>query len=71
MIQVEDSGSGFSLENLNRVKSSERNYSGRGITCLENLCESIHYFTPGNRVEVVYRWFDQNQSSNRQRSESH
>jgi signal transduction histidine kinase len=58
VIQVEDSGQGFSLENLKRVKTDEWNYSGRGITLVENLCESIHYFTPGNRVEAVYRWYD-------------
>lgn len=56
VIQVEDSGQGFSLENLKRVNTDEWNYSGRGITFVENLCESIQYFTPGNRVEAVYRW---------------
>ena len=58
LIQVEDSGKGFSMENLACMQRQDRNFSGRGISFVENLCESIQYLTPGNRVEAVYRWFD-------------
>jgi CheY-like chemotaxis protein len=58
VIEVEDSGEGFDLEEIQQVQLKSRNYSGRGITFVENLCESIEYFNPGNRVEAVYRWFD-------------
>ena len=58
VIEVEDSGEGFSMDDIQREQTATRTYSGRGITLVENLCESLHYFTPGNRVEAVYRWFD-------------
>jgi CheY-like chemotaxis protein len=58
IIDVEDSGRGFDMEDIRQVEHMQRNYSGRGIGFVENLCESLQYFTPGNRVEAVYRWFD-------------
>jgi CheY-like chemotaxis protein len=58
VIEVEDSGKGFNLKEIQRAQHIDRNYSGRGITLVENLCESLQYFTPGNRVEAMYRWMD-------------
>ena len=58
VIDVEDSGRGFDMENLRQAQLTQRNYSGRGINFVENLCESLRYFSPGNRVEAVYRWFE-------------
>jgi CheY-like chemotaxis protein len=58
LIEVEDSGPGFNLEQIKQANAQVKNYSGRGITLVENLCESLQYFTPGNRVEAVYRWLE-------------
>ena len=58
IIEVEDSGRGFDVEAMKPAQNANRTYSGRGISFVENLCESLQYFTPGNRVEAIYRWLE-------------
>lgn len=57
-LQVEDSGLGFGykefMDTLSR--SAHTRPSGRGILLVQELCDSIHYEEPGNKVEAVYRW---------------
>lgn len=56
VIQVEDSGAGFDLQRINRAVPGKPMFCGRGIALIESLCESIHYFEPGNKAEAIYRW---------------
>lgn len=57
-IKIEDSGRGFDIsEVLNR--SRELNalaLSGRGLILVQELCQSINFEKPGNKIEVVYAW---------------
>lgn len=60
-INVFDSGDGFAgVEAVNAAIAAKHNdteqYSGRGITLLKNICDSVIYHEPGNHVEVVFSW---------------
>lgn len=56
-ISVEDSGEGFDFPVAKTSYSPESTQSsGRGIFLIQELCESVTYFEPGNRVEAIYAW---------------
>jgi CheY-like chemotaxis protein/anti-sigma regulatory factor (Ser/Thr protein kinase) len=57
-ITIVDSGEGFDISNvLNKPKITEEIILyGRGIVLVEELCQSLVYSEPGNKVEVVYTW---------------
>jgi two-component system, HptB-dependent secretion and biofilm response regulator len=52
--ELKDSGIGFEVEKL--LKRGVKDYSGRGLPLLLNLCDSIEYFDQGSRVVASYRW---------------
>jgi len=58
MFIVKDSGSGFAYEQHQQEIKSNNSYSGRGLTMVKALCESVQYEAPGNKVEVLYKWAD-------------
>ena len=49
-----DSGKGFDFSALS--KKSSKQYSGRGLPLLLNLCESIEHFDDGRHIRAIYRW---------------
>ncbi|HUH38620.1 MAG TPA: fused response regulator/phosphatase [Spongiibacteraceae bacterium] len=56
-IEVEDSGAGFDLAALTRSADVDPGrYTGRGYPLLCELCESVRYHPPGNRVVASFRW---------------
>ena len=59
-IRVKDSGKGFDFSDRFTQKTSADPsgsvYSGRGLSIMDSLCESVEFFPPGNEVEVVYFW---------------
>lgn len=56
IIVIEDSGPGFNYKK-DRVKHEDNvTYSGRGITMIQEICESVRYYGRGNCVEIVYHW---------------
>ncbi len=55
-IRVEDSGPGFDCSRLPEAQPSANKYSGRGVALLKSLCRRVHYYAPGNIVEVEYEW---------------
>lgn len=63
-IRVRDSGAGFdwqtrladrSMDNSSGVDVSKQ-FHGRGIFLLRQLCESVEYLGAGNEAQAVYRW---------------
>jgi anti-sigma regulatory factor (Ser/Thr protein kinase) len=59
LIRVEDSGPGFDVPALERgvnEQATNKNYCGRGIPLVRNLCEYVTYKNRGNCVEAAYRW---------------
>jgi CheY-like chemotaxis protein len=54
LFELKDSGIGFEVEEL--LKRGVKDYSGRGLPLLLNLCDSIEYFDEGSRVVASYRW---------------
>ncbi len=57
LIEVEDSGDGFSFEeHQHSTMPPAGMHSGRGIMLVKELCQSVHYEAPGNRVQVVFSW---------------
>ena len=54
-ITVEDSGDGFDHQGF-LVASSEAPYSGRGISLLLSICQSVEYVGRGNRVCATFAW---------------
>ena len=58
-IIFEDSGPGFDYKQFLDGKIYGSSFSGRGIYLIRQLCESVTYFEPGNRVEAIYLWGNQ------------
>ncbi len=54
IFELIDSGYGFNVDKI--VKEGNKNYSGRGLPLLLNLCETIEYLDGGSRVQAVYHW---------------
>ncbi|NOZ37715.1 MAG: fused response regulator/phosphatase [Gammaproteobacteria bacterium] len=59
-IVFEDSGSGFNYRDFIGGTTYGSSFSGRGIYLVRQLCTSLIYFEPGNRVEAVYQWSSNN-----------
>jgi len=55
-LRVEDSGPGFDFSSRQGKELSTTGYSGRGIGIVEKLCKTVRYYGPGNKVEVVFAW---------------
>ncbi|VAX10997.1 Serine phosphatase RsbU, regulator of sigma subunit / Serine-protein kinase RsbW [hydrothermal vent metagenome] len=58
-IRVEDSGPGFDYKSYK--PAAQKNGlipSGRGMMLIKELCKSVAYSDPGNKVEAVYTWSD-------------
>ena len=53
IIEVEDSGLGYSTEEKNA--NVTRNYSGRGIELIKRLSESVEVYPPGNKIRVIVK----------------
>ncbi len=58
LIQMEDSGAGFDWRAELSRSADKNTYSRRGIALVRQLCKSLTYREPGNRVEAVCRWGD-------------
>ncbi len=56
-ITIEDSGNGFDIAKVLRKSKlpKELAFSGRGIFLVNELCQSVVYSEPGNKVDVIYR----------------
>ena len=56
LVRIEDSGDGFDIEAItgNSLESTE--FSGRGISLVKNLCDSLTYSNGGCVVEAVFEW---------------
>ncbi len=59
LIQLEDSGNGFDYSGYQAEDPSKPIPSGRGIRLLSELCDSLTYHSPGNRVEAIYSWINE------------
>lgn len=59
-IEVEDSGEGFDYQST--VDRANADYSGRGISLLRSICESVQYLEHGNRVVTSFTWGDAKRS---------
>lgn len=56
-ISVEDSGPGFDFEKVTKHSHQNNNLvSGRGITLIMALCDSVEFHKPGNKSTAVYTW---------------
>ncbi len=56
VIRMADSGRGFDHQRAMRGETlSERALSGRGISLIQGICESLTYHGRGNQVEARYR----------------
>ncbi len=58
VINLEDSGPGFDFTAYLLEMPEELRPSGRGIRLLLELCDSVTFEPPGNRVEAVYSWIN-------------
>lgn len=57
LIRVEDSGQGFDFSRYEQHSlQADTLPSGRGILLLRELCDSVQYEAPGNKVDVVFSW---------------
>jgi len=54
IFELTDSGAGFEVDKI--VKQGSKNYTGRGLPLLINLCDSIEYLEGGTSVQAIYRW---------------
>lgn len=54
IICMEDSGPGFDFTKRSAVVDTS--LCGRGLMLIEELCESLEYYDPGNKVVAIYSW---------------
>ena len=59
LIQLEDSGPGFDFKLYGDSIPDQLLPSGRGIYLMRDLCDSLTFHEPGNRVEAVYSWVNE------------
>ncbi len=62
-IVFEDSGKGFDVKKMqNEMSSVDKDtpikFSGRGLSLINNYCQSVTYNDSGNRIECVYSWLN-------------
>jgi anti-sigma regulatory factor (Ser/Thr protein kinase) len=58
-IEIEDSGEGFDFTQFaQKIPSQETLLSGRGLSLVTGLCESVEFISPGNRVKAVFAWLN-------------
>ncbi len=57
-IRVEDSGRGFDFTAPTHEPAPETLFSGRGILLVRSLCKQLQYTAPGNQVEALFVWSD-------------
>ena len=55
-IQIEDNGPGFDFEAWTPRFNEGPVYSGRGLSLVQGLCESLHFEGNGNIVCAIFRW---------------
>lgn len=55
VIKITDSGEGYDYQSL-LAKQAGKNYSGRGLLLVRQLCEKLVVSEKGNEVEVVFCW---------------
>ncbi|MBF0213353.1 MAG: SpoIIE family protein phosphatase [Magnetococcales bacterium] len=55
-ILMEDTGSGFELDQIHTQLQGNTGHGGRGIALVRSLCHSLEYQGRGNRAKAVYRW---------------
>jgi serine phosphatase RsbU (regulator of sigma subunit) len=55
IITIEDSGKGFDFRK-ERTATSDTALCGRGLLLINELCESLEYYDPGNKVVAIYAW---------------
>jgi len=53
IIQIEDSGTGFDVNNIIKADNS---FSGRGLELIRSLCHSITHSSDGKTVKAIFRW---------------
>jgi len=60
VVDIKDSGEGFNLKLIDKKltvdSSTPIQLSGRGITLVEQLCESLEYHDNGSSVQASYTW---------------
>ncbi len=60
LFSIEDSGPGFDHAPLLKASQTpgqtDKRLSGRGMTLVAFLCQSLQYLGNGNKVEAVYAW---------------
>jgi len=54
IFKVEDTGEGFDVKNISQ--KDNKDYSGRGLPLIFNLCDSVSYNDKGTEVEAIYLW---------------
>lgn len=57
LITFKDSGEGFDINARRRSNDTNNDAFGRGVSLLEELCETVEYSENGTRVQVEYRIF--------------
>ena len=55
-IRVQDSGRGFDPTNTISNLDGNESMSGRGLTLIRQICESLTYSEDGRQATAVYRW---------------
>ena len=54
IFNVKDTGSGFDVNSISHKDSKD--FSGRGLPLIFNLCDSVNYRENGTEVEAIYLW---------------
>ncbi|WP_404360330.1 hypothetical protein [Methylotuvimicrobium sp. KM1] len=57
IVDVQDSGEGFNIDNIFSDLDNNQSFFGRGIQLVTQLCSTIEYNPCGNRVKAVYDWY--------------
>lgn len=55
-IRIQDTGDGFDESNVVTDIQDSKQYSGRGISLVRSLCESLEYSDGGRRATAVFIW---------------
>jgi len=55
-IRIQDSGNGFDTQSMTQSLGKNKQYSGRGLELIRQICDSLEYSNGGRQATTIFTW---------------